>query len=101
MKLKSLLIAAACGLLTLVTCNTADAEEGGSGHYMVGSMSSFVDGVPAHETFIIRYNLLSYDGSIGLGEPLPIAGVQTLGAETSCSPFPTTAICRTDRCSTT
>ena len=68
---------------------------------MVGSMSSFVDGVPAHETFITRYNLLSYGGSIGLGEPLPIAGVQTLGAEASCSPFPTTAICRTDRCSTT
>ena len=39
------------------------AEEGGSGHYMPGSMSSFVDGVPAAQTFIVRINLLEYQGS--------------------------------------
>jgi len=57
------------------------AEEGGSGHYMPGSMSSFMDGVPAKETFITRYNLLYYSGSISANQPLPIAAVQTLGAD--------------------
>jgi hypothetical protein len=48
---------------------------------MPGSMSSFVDGVPAKPTFITRYNLLYYNGDIAANEPLPIAGVQTLGAD--------------------
>ena len=56
------------------------AEEGGSGHYLPGAMSSFVDAVPAKETFIARYNLLYYDGSVAANQPLPIAAVQTLGA---------------------
>ncbi|MFW9847112.1 MAG: transporter [Candidatus Thorarchaeota archaeon] len=38
------------------------AEEGGSGHYLPGSMASFVDGVPPEETFIVRFNLLNYQG---------------------------------------
>ncbi|MGO8836909.1 MAG: transporter [Limisphaerales bacterium] len=59
---------------------TVFAEEGGSGHYMPGSMSSFVDGVPARETFIVRYNLLYYNGSVGGSVPLPIGGRTTLGA---------------------
>ncbi len=57
------------------------AEEGGSGHYLPGSMSSFVDGVPAAETFIARLNLLSYEGSYDRGRPLPIAGVTALGVD--------------------
>jgi hypothetical protein len=58
-----------------------DAEEGGSGHYLPGAMSSFVDGVPAQETLIARYNLLYYNGSVSANQPLPIAAVQTLGAD--------------------
>ncbi len=46
-------------------------------------MSSFVDGVPPKETFIVRYNMVYYEGDIAAKEPLPIAGVQTLGAEAS------------------
>ena len=57
------------------------AEEGGSGHYQPGSMASFVDGVPAKETFIARYNLMYYNGSVAADQPLPIAAVQTLGAD--------------------
>lgn len=44
-------------------------------------MSSFVDGVPARQTFIARYNLLHYDGSVAADQPLPVAGVETLGAD--------------------
>lgn len=51
------------------------AEEGGSGHYLPGSMASFVDGVPAGPTFLLRYNLFNYAGSFGRDKPLPIAGI--------------------------
>jgi hypothetical protein len=73
-------LTAVCGVGVLLA-PTLRAEEGGSGHYLPGSMSSFVDSVPAKETFIARYNLLYYNGDIGANQPLPIAAVQTLGAD--------------------
>jgi hypothetical protein len=57
------------------------AEEGGSGHYMPGSISSFIDGTPASETFATRLNVVYYDGKAGAGERLPIGGLNTLNAE--------------------
>lgn len=51
------------------------AEEGGSGHYFQGSMSSFVDGAPAAPTFIARFNFAVYDGNISLNREIPIAGL--------------------------
>ncbi|MGB6221346.1 SphA family protein [Haloferula sp.] len=59
----------------------ATAEEGGSGHYMPGSMSSFVDGVPTEETFIARYNFLLWDAEVEANRTLPIAGLLTAGAD--------------------
>lgn len=59
----------------------AQAEEGGSGRYLPGSMASFIDGVLPEETFIGRLNALNYDGSVSVGKALPIAGLETLGAE--------------------
>ncbi|MEZ9188020.1 transporter [Vibrio sp. 10N.286.52.F8] len=43
-------------------CLVINAEEGGSGHYQPGSISSFMDGVPAKPSFITRLNLISYKG---------------------------------------
>jgi hypothetical protein len=62
---------------------SAAAEEGGSGHYLPGSMASFIDGVPLTETFIVRANVLYYNGSIGAKKPLPLGGKTTLGADAS------------------
>jgi hypothetical protein len=59
----------------------AMAEEGGSGHYIPGSISSFMDAVPPERTFIVRYNLLYYAGSAGVSRPIPVAGLATLGAD--------------------
>ncbi len=68
------------GILTTVS----RAEEGGSGHYLPGSMSSFADVVPPTETFIARYNLLYYDGSIDVnGARIPIAGLNAAGVDAS------------------
>ena len=73
-------------LIAVLTASTFQlrAEEGGSGHYLPGSMSSFADSVPPTETFVARYNLLYYDGSIDVnGIPLPIAGLNAAGVNAS------------------
>jgi hypothetical protein len=80
MKAKTTLLAALCGC-SLLLQPYLHAEEGGSGHYMPGSISDFVDGVPAKPAFIARYNLLYYHGSVSANVPIPIGGQTTLGAE--------------------
>lgn len=53
----------------------AVAEEGGSGHYFQGSMSSFVDGAPSEPAFIVRFNYAVYDGQVSVSREIPIAGL--------------------------
>jgi hypothetical protein len=79
MKRRLALLAALCGCAIIQPL--LRGEEGGSGHYLPGAMASFVDGVPPKETFIARYNMVYYSGDIAANEPLPIAGVNTLGAD--------------------
>ena len=74
MKSRTLVILALTPLL-------ASAEEGGSGHYLPGSMSSFADAVPPSETFIARFNFVNYSGDFNKGQPLPIAGLTVLGVD--------------------
>ncbi len=68
-------------LLCALSVVTSHAEEGGTGHYMPGSMSSFMDGVPPTETFIARYNFLSWNAEVSSNRVLPIAGLITGGAD--------------------
>jgi len=70
------LIAGVCWL-----AGSAAAEEGGSGHYLPGSMASFMDGIPLKEAFIVRANVVNYNGNINASKPLPIGGRTTLGAD--------------------
>lgn len=78
---QQLLLAAALGAILLLPMSTLHAEEGGSGHYLPGSMSSFMDAPPPQGAFIARYNMVYYNGELSVNEPLPIAGLQTVGAE--------------------
>lgn len=71
---------------------TAVAEEGGSGHYMPGSMASFIDGAPPKETFMARLNVLDYSGS--LNQPLPIAQLDAADAEVDSSGYALTLVWR-------
>ncbi|WP_018969196.1 SphA family protein [Rubritalea marina] len=57
------------------------AEEGGSGHYMPGSMSSFVDSVAPKPTFLARYNLLNYSGERSLSMPIAGLTAETVDAD--------------------
>lgn len=66
-------------VLILVVCavcavKVAWAEEGGTGHYLPGSMSSFADASPTTGALGLKLNAVYYNGSFGL-EPAPIAGV--------------------------
>lgn len=70
------------------------AEEGGSGHYMPGSMSSFVDGVPPSETFIVRLNVLEYDGNYALA--LPFANLQATNIDVKTKAVGLTMLYRPD-----
>lgn len=70
------------------------AEEGGSGHYFPGSMSSFVDGVPPQETAIVRLNLLTYDGDVGANRKVPIAGLAVANANVELTAVGITALWR-------
>jgi hypothetical protein len=64
-----------------VTSLLLKAEEGGSGHYLPGSMSSFIDGVPPKETFIARYNFVTWNAEASASREIPIANLLTAGAD--------------------
>jgi hypothetical protein len=76
-----------CSILFGFNLNGVQAEEGGAGHYLPGSMASFIDGVPLEETFIVRFNALTYDGSIAANRELPIAGLSALGVDADSQAF--------------
>ena len=70
------------GLFILaIWVHATEAEEGGSGHYMPGSMSSFIDGVPGDPTFILRGQIITYDGAVAIDRSIPVAGEVLANAE--------------------
>lgn len=60
---------------------TANAEEGGSGHYMPGSMASFADGVPAEPCYVVRLNYINYDADTNANLNIPMGGQSALGVD--------------------
>ena len=72
---------AGLGVAVLAVAPRVSAEEGGSGHYVPGSMASFADSVPPAPSVVARYNFLTYDGSYRQDQPLPIAGVNAVDIE--------------------
>ena len=68
-------------LLTSLTCalalsTTVRAEEGGSGHYLPGSMSSFIDAFPGKPGSLIALDFFTYyDASAPINTSLPFGGM--------------------------
>ena len=58
------------GSIAFVLSLPSLAEEGGSGHYFPGSMSSFMDGVASKPTFLMRLNYVYYSGTADVNIPL-------------------------------
>ena len=63
------------GSLLILLCGSALAEEGGSGHYFPGSMSSFIDGIPSEPGFVVRAQYIGYDGDAAINREFPYAGL--------------------------
>jgi hypothetical protein len=63
-------------ILCLAAGASAFADEGGTGHYLPGSMASFGDGTPSSPMFVARLNEIYLRGSIH--EELPMAGLGPL-----------------------
>jgi hypothetical protein len=55
MNIKQPVLTVLCGCALLFP-SSLQAEEGGSGHYLPGSIASFVDGVPSDPAFVSRFN---------------------------------------------
>jgi hypothetical protein len=70
-------------LLTLITCAfalavTSRAEQGGSAHYLPGSIASFADAFPGKPGGIAVLNFFTYyDASAPANRQLPIGGFLT------------------------
>lgn len=72
------------------------AEEGGSGHYMPGSMASFIDSVPPSPVLLTRLNVIDYNGSVSPKVLLPIAGGTAAGADADIRVYGLTMAWRPD-----
>ena len=84
-------------LATVLACSgPVMAEEGGSGHYMPGSMASFIDSVPPAPAFLMRLNVMAYDGSADARLTVPIAGALCSGVEASIMGYGLTMVWRPD-----
>ncbi|WP_309498197.1 transporter [Sulfurovum sp.] len=77
-------------LYTLILSSTTlVAEEGGSGHYLPGSMASFMDGVASEPTFLLRVNYIYYDGKADV--TIPLAGEHVADMEATSNVLGITA----------
>jgi len=72
----------------------AQSEEGGSGRYFPGSMSSFMDGVPAREGVIARLNAIHYSGDYDSRLRVPVAGLVALNADVETNAIAFTGVWR-------
>jgi hypothetical protein len=57
------------------------AEESGSGHYLPGSIASFIDHVPDVPSMVYRVDALGYSGKVDADIPIPIGGLTALNLD--------------------
>jgi len=69
------------GLCVLIICSTSNAEEGGNGHYVPGSVATLIDLAPTQPGWIIQPLFLHYDGQFSGSRTLPIAGEISTGLD--------------------
>lgn len=67
--------------LSLALATAIQAEEGGAGHYVPGSMATIIDLLPTKPGWVIEGMYLHYDGSAGAGRTLATGGQITAGLE--------------------
>jgi hypothetical protein len=77
------LIARAAAALALAACvlvpPIASASEGGTGHYVPGSVATLIDLAPTQPGWVIEPIYLHYEGDADLSQEIPIAGIDVFG----------------------
>ena len=80
--------------LFALTVQSVSAEEGGSGHYIPGSVASFADGVPSEEQLVLRLDALNYDGQFSPTIAVPIGGLSALNVDVQATSLAFTGVWR-------
>lgn len=65
----------------LMLCSITNAEEGGSGHYVPGNMSTLIDLPPTKAGWVVEPLFLHYKGDVSDSITLPVAGEVTAGLD--------------------
>jgi hypothetical protein len=89
MKLKQLInfrVIAALAVI-LIFSSTSYAEEGGSGHYVPGSVATLIDLAPTQPGWVIQPLFLHYNGDFSGSINVPIAGSISTGLEATVDSF--------------
>jgi hypothetical protein len=71
----------------LVSVAPVLAEEGGSGHYVPGSIATLIDLAPTKPGWVIQPLFLRYEGDVSVSRTIPIAGVIAGGVEAEIDAF--------------
>ncbi len=69
------------GLCAFTICSTSNAEEGGSGHYVPGSVATLIDWAPTQPGWIVQPLFLHYDGDFSGSSSVPVGGVISTGLD--------------------
>lgn len=81
--LKSAIVLMAFSLFPLST----SATEGGVGHYVPGAMATLIDLLPTKTGWVVEPMYLHYKGDVGIGQDIPVAGLNTLGLNAKSDAF--------------
>lgn len=71
----------------LIVSSTSYAEEGGSGHYVPGSVATLIDLAPTQPGWVIQSLFLHYEGDIDGSKNVPVAGFISTGLEATVDSF--------------
>lgn len=71
----------------LIVSSTSYAEEGGSGHYVPGSVATLIDLAPTQPGWVIQPLFLHYEGDINGSKNVPVAGFISTGLEATVDSF--------------
>ena len=92
--MRSCALRSVVGALLCICPVASVAEEGVTGHYVPGTISSLMDGVSPSEVLIVRLNGLYYDGGVKGDIEIPIGGQTAVGATVKTAAVGLTAFWR-------
>jgi len=71
----------ALSIASLVFSSGVNAEEGGTGHYVIGGVATMIDLAPTDPGWLVQPLYLHYEGSVEASKALPLANQVALGVD--------------------